>query len=136
MIALVTLVVGLFNDTVEIYERNNNGGWYDFGFLIGVLCIWGGGSKAKSGRARSRRDAEEWEAVARRVEDKIKRRIREWAEAEPDEAWNVVEEKAEAKLKQRTAGVGRKGLSAAFPFSPLRCGRNCQVRDEVYRSRC
>jgi len=29
------------------------------------------------------------------------RKIRQWAKAEPDEDWNVVEEKAELKLKKK-----------------------------------
>jgi len=29
-------VVSLFDPTTAIYAINNNGGWYDFGFFIGV----------------------------------------------------------------------------------------------------
>ena len=28
--------VALFNENVAMYDINNTGGWYDFGFLIGV----------------------------------------------------------------------------------------------------
>lgn len=52
-ISFVTLVVGLFQEGVEVYERNNAGGWYDFGFLMGATSVWGGGSSA--GYHRSRR---------------------------------------------------------------------------------
>lgn len=100
MISIVTLVVGIFSDTVEVYERNNSGGWYDLGFLFGVLCIWGGGSKAAPRRRRAPRPTDpEWDAIGRKVEAKLKRKIRTWAEAEPDEDWDVVEAKAEEKLK-------------------------------------
>lgn len=37
MISVVAFVVGLFKDGVRIYEVHNNGAWYDFGFLIGVI---------------------------------------------------------------------------------------------------
>ena len=50
-IALITLIISFFSDTVRIYELNNNGGWYDFGFMLGVLCIWG--SSWGSGMKRS-----------------------------------------------------------------------------------
>jgi hypothetical protein len=41
IIAPVMLVVGIFSDTARVYEVNNTGGWYDFGFLIGVTSFWG-----------------------------------------------------------------------------------------------
>jgi len=50
-IALITFVVSLFNDNVGIYEVNNSGGWYDFGFVLGVMLFWGGGG---GGAARRR----------------------------------------------------------------------------------
>lgn len=35
VIAPVAFIVSLFNDAVGIYDVRNNGGWYDFGFLLG-----------------------------------------------------------------------------------------------------
>lgn len=43
LIAPIAFVIGLFNDNVEVYERANGGGWYDFGFLLGILCFGSGG---------------------------------------------------------------------------------------------
>jgi hypothetical protein len=47
----VTFVISLFNDHVNIYEVNNNGNWYDFGFFLGVAGpfsgIAGGSSRAR-----------------------------------------------------------------------------------------
>jgi len=43
LIAFITLIVGIFYDGVEVYERFNGGGWYDFGFLLGVGCFSGSG---------------------------------------------------------------------------------------------
>jgi len=40
----ITFIVSLFNAGVRIYETNNNGRWYDFGFLIGVSASFGGPS--------------------------------------------------------------------------------------------
>lgn len=31
----IAWIVSLFNDSVAIYAVNNNGGWYDFGFIMG-----------------------------------------------------------------------------------------------------
>jgi hypothetical protein len=46
-----TFIVSLFKDSVAIYECNNNGGWYDFGFLLGASIFFGGsGSKARKRR--------------------------------------------------------------------------------------
>ena len=41
-IAPVSLVVGFFNPAVRIYEANNTGWWYDFGFYIAIIAGFGG----------------------------------------------------------------------------------------------
>ncbi|MFI7115353.1 hypothetical protein [Amycolatopsis sp. NPDC049868] len=57
IICPVTFVISLFNDNVGMYEVRNNGGWYDFGFLLGALFILSGGGHASartvSGRSRT-----------------------------------------------------------------------------------
>ena len=45
-ISLVTFIISLFNDNVAIYEANNNGGWYNFGFILGIAIFYGGSSKS------------------------------------------------------------------------------------------
>jgi uncharacterized membrane protein HdeD (DUF308 family) len=45
-ISFFTFIISLFKDEVAIYAVNNNGGWYDFGFILGIMCFYGGGSKA------------------------------------------------------------------------------------------
>jgi len=53
IIAPITFIISLFSDKVEIYEVHNNGGWYNFGFLLGVMIIFGGsGGGAARGRRR------------------------------------------------------------------------------------
>lgn len=37
-----TFVIGLFKPGVRCYETNNNGAWYDLGFLLGVSGAFGG----------------------------------------------------------------------------------------------
>ena len=74
MISCITLVIGIFSDSVRVYEPNNTGGWYDFGFVLGVASVWGAGHRAGT-TSRKRRDAE-WEEIGRKVEAKLKRMIR------------------------------------------------------------
>jgi len=42
-IAPITFFIALFTDNVNIYEVNNNGNWYDFGFVIGAGLLFSGG---------------------------------------------------------------------------------------------
>ncbi len=44
-ISFFTFIISLFSDNVGIYEINNNGGWYNFGFILGVSIFFGGSSK-------------------------------------------------------------------------------------------
>lgn len=46
IIAPASFVCSLFMDDVAVWAVNNNGGWYAFGFLIGVGSLGFGGSKA------------------------------------------------------------------------------------------
>jgi hypothetical protein len=54
LIAPITFIISLFNDNVNIYEVVNNGGWYNFGFILGVMIIFGGGGGGSSRAARKR----------------------------------------------------------------------------------
>lgn len=51
-IAPVTFIVSLFTETVGVYEVHNTGGWYDFGFLLGLSVIFGGGPAGAGRRKR------------------------------------------------------------------------------------
>ncbi|RJP80151.1 MAG: hypothetical protein C4524_03655 [Candidatus Zixiibacteriota bacterium] len=52
IIVPVTFVISLFNDNVNLYEVHNNGGWYNFGFVIGAVILAGGIFKGSEGRRR------------------------------------------------------------------------------------
>jgi len=41
-IAPVSLVMSFFSTSVRIYEINNTGFWYDFGFYIAIISGFGG----------------------------------------------------------------------------------------------
>lgn len=45
-ISPITFIISLFSDSVEMYSVNNNGGWYNFGFVLGAGILFGGSSKA------------------------------------------------------------------------------------------
>jgi hypothetical protein len=52
LIAPLVFVVSLFKKGLNIYEVHNNGAWYNFGYLFGLACFFGGGGNkaAKSGK--------------------------------------------------------------------------------------
>lgn len=111
IISLISLVIHLFNDTVMVYERNNTGGWYDFGFLLGVIFIWGGGTHISCKSAAQKKRDKEWEEIGEKVEQKVMRKFKTWAEekegvqadeiSENKEEWDEICEKVEKKLKRK-----------------------------------
>lgn len=50
-IAPFVFVISLFRSDLNIYEVHNNGAWYNFGFLFGLACFFGGGGN-KAGRKK------------------------------------------------------------------------------------
>ena len=46
-ICLVSFVASWFYDDVTIYSANNTGGWYNFGYIIGVYMAFGSSSSEK-----------------------------------------------------------------------------------------
>jgi hypothetical protein len=105
VIAVIALIIHVFNEHVAVYAINNTGGWYDFGFLVGVICIWGGSSHVTcKSRARKQRD-KEWDEIGDKVELKVMRKMKGWAESEnntdSDADWDDISEKVEKKLKRK-----------------------------------
>ncbi len=41
-VAPVSLVIGLFDKNIRVYEAANTGWWYDFGFYIAIVGGFGG----------------------------------------------------------------------------------------------
>ena len=52
VISPFAFLVSVFSDTVHIYETHNNGGWYNFGFLLGASIIFGGSGRGVARRRR------------------------------------------------------------------------------------
>ena len=46
IIAPFTFVLSLLFEKISLYEVHNNGGWYDFGFVIGAGILFGGSGRA------------------------------------------------------------------------------------------
>lgn len=44
-IAPISFIGSLFNDDIAVYAANNTGGWYTFGFLLGIGSLGGSASK-------------------------------------------------------------------------------------------
>lgn len=47
MIAPFSWIISLFDSNVAIYAIYNNGGWYDFGFVLGAGILFRGSSSKK-----------------------------------------------------------------------------------------
>lgn len=111
IIAFISLIIHLFNDAVMVYEKNNTGGWYDFGFLLGVIFIWGGGTHVSCKSAAQKKRDQEWEEIGEKVEQKVMRKLKTWAYeeesvqtdevSEKKEEWDEICEKVEKKLKRK-----------------------------------
>jgi hypothetical protein len=54
MIMPISFIISLFNEQVAVYAVYNNGGWYNFGFLLGLSMSIGGGSGASARKRKFR----------------------------------------------------------------------------------
>ena len=43
--AVKAWIGSLFSDAIAVYAVPNNGGWYDFGFFLGIVVLGGGGAR-------------------------------------------------------------------------------------------
>ena len=46
-IGAMLLCLRLFKDDIGIYEARNNGRWYNFGFIFGLMIVFGGNKGAQ-----------------------------------------------------------------------------------------
>lgn len=52
IIAPFVFIISLFKDSIGIYELHNSGNWYNFGYLFGLMIIFGGGGRSAKRRRR------------------------------------------------------------------------------------
>ncbi|MFC2141893.1 hypothetical protein ACFLR7_03060 [Acidobacteriota bacterium] len=103
LILVITFIISLFTENVTMYEVNNSGGWYNFGFLLGaVIALGGGGSSSCKKRKKKSMREKEWEEIAVKVEEKVRKGINSWAEEEEtkQDDWEEIGEKIEEKIKR------------------------------------
>jgi len=51
-LAPLTLIVGIFDSGVRVYEVYNSGWWYDFGFYMAIISGFGGLSLSRKRKKR------------------------------------------------------------------------------------
>ena len=105
LICVITFIISLFSDSVKMYEMNNTGTWYDLGFLLGACIAFGGGGGAgrkKKKKAKSPKE-QEWEEIGQKVEEKVRKGIREWLDEsdKKEEDWEEIANKIEEKIKRK-----------------------------------
>lgn len=49
-IAPLVFIVSLFKSNLSLYEVHNNGAWYNFGYISGLACFFGGSGKRAARR--------------------------------------------------------------------------------------
>ncbi len=57
-IAPVSLIIGLFDHNIRVYETVNTGWWYDFGFYIAVISGFGGISLSRKKKCKEKSRSE------------------------------------------------------------------------------
>ena len=73
-----------------------------FGFVLGILCIWGSGAGSSSGIKKSKKCKDhEWDEIGENFEKKLKIKLKKWCEAEDDADWEEIGKKAGKKLKKK-----------------------------------
>jgi len=103
LICLFTFIISLFSDSVRMYEVNNTGGWYNFGFLLGAAIFFGSSAVSKGRKKRAHLPCDrEWDDISAKVEEKISRGIRKWAEESDEQEgdWEEIGRKVEEKIKR------------------------------------
>jgi hypothetical protein len=50
IIIFFSFIGSLLDSTINIYEVHNNGGWYNFGFMLGIGALGGGASSSSKNK--------------------------------------------------------------------------------------
>lgn len=50
----VSLIIGIFDPGIRVYEVNNTGWWYDFGFYMAIISGFGGLSLSRKNKKKNR----------------------------------------------------------------------------------
>ncbi len=52
-LAPLTLIIGIFDHNIRVYEIYNSGWWYDFGFYMAIIAGFGGLALSRKRKKRS-----------------------------------------------------------------------------------
>jgi hypothetical protein len=101
-IIVITFIIGWFTDSVQIYARNNTGGWYDFGFVLGAVIMLGGSGCGKWKKKYKKEKEKEWDKIGEQVEEKVRKGIKNWLDesGEREKEWTEIGKKIEEKIKR------------------------------------
>ncbi len=105
LIIIIAFIISLFTDKVTIYEVHNSGGWYNFGFVLGVIIslghggLWHPAKKLKSTKSQKKK---EWDEIGKKVEEKVRTGIQKWLDEteKKDMDWEEIGRKVEEKIKR------------------------------------
>lgn len=103
LIMVATFVISLFSDGVRVYEASNTGGLYNLGFVVGAAIFFGGCGGRRPFKKKEKSPKErEWEDISERVEEKIRKGIKNWLEesGQEDKEWAELGDKIEEKIKR------------------------------------
>lgn len=101
LICVIAFVVSLFNDGVHIYEVQNSGHLYDLGYVIGLLIALGSCGSSCGCKTRKRPRDQVWDEIGTRIETEIRDSIKESLDEEEDKGeWEEIARKVEDKVKR------------------------------------
>jgi hypothetical protein len=100
-ICLLAFIVSFFSSQVGIYEAHNTGAWYNFGFILGAACFFGGSWGSQWKRREKGRREKEWDEIGVKVEEKVRRGLKSWLDEcdKGDRDWDEIARKVEDKIK-------------------------------------
>ena len=58
-IAPVSVIIGIFDHNIRVYEPTNTGWWYDFGFYIAIISGFGGVALTRGARHRRNKNKDD-----------------------------------------------------------------------------
>ena len=103
-ICVITFIISLFTNSVRMYEVSNTGGWYDFGFILGAcIALGGSGGAGSKKKKRKKMKDKEWEEITQKVEEKVRKGIKEWVDEseKKEDDWEEIGRKIEEKIKRK-----------------------------------
>ena len=102
LICCIAFVISLFKDNVHIYEIRNAGPLYDLGFVLGAAIAFGGCGGSRLCWTWKTPKEKEWDNIGARVEEKVRKGIREWLDesGKKDDEWEEIGRKVEEKIKR------------------------------------